>query len=242
MSKKNIKNNIIPKDVDLKSLLKEKKNELKKFDMDYRPISYWGLNALTIHLLSSIKSKNKRDSIKDFINKYGENKLINEKFTKNKLHETERETIKKFKKHYYSDEFIPKKNNKLKVEIARLTMKSTLGDYISFVAQQNKENITYTIVDEYESNFHHTIKSSQRPLTFREIIKLIDESTSDAYMDYNNVYGGARQSNYDDNDYDPEEFWDFEIIDSTHYNRLYDWYILQNYIWLIERKIENLEN
>ena len=46
MSKKNIKNNIIPKDIDLQSLLREKKNELKKFEMNYRPISYWGLNSL----------------------------------------------------------------------------------------------------------------------------------------------------------------------------------------------------
>ena len=238
MSKKNIRNNIISANQDLDSLLLEKNEELKKFDMDFRPISYWGLNTLSIHLLSSIKKEETRQRIKDFINNYGEHKLTNENFTKNKLNEEERIIIKKLEVHYSTEEYSSDKNDEINVEIARLTMKSTLGDYISFRAKKNNNKITYSIVDEYEGIFEHSIKSSKRPLTFKEIIKLIDESTSDSYMDYNYVYGGARQSNYDDNDYDPEEYWDFETIDSNYYNQLYEWYNIQNYIWLINEKIK----
>ena len=238
MSKKNIRHNIISSNQDLHLLLHEKKEELKNFDMEFRPVSYWGLNTLSVHLLSSIKKEETRQRIKEFINNYGEQKLTNENFTKNKLNEEERVIIKRIEPHYSIEENTDNKNDEINVEIARLTMKSTLGDYISFRAKKNNNKITYSILDEYQGIFNLSIKSSKRPLSFKEIIKLIDESTSDSYMDYNYVYGGARQSNYDDNDYDPEEYWDFETIDSNYYNQLYEWYNIQNWIWLIKRKLE----
>ena len=158
--KKNIKNNIIPKDIDLKILLDEKINELKKFNMNYRPISYWGLNTISTHLLLSIKSKIKKEEIKKFISNYGEHKLINNRFTKNKLQDVDRELISKIKIDYSKNN---NRNNNIEVEIARLTMKSTLGDYISFRAKKNKDKIIYLIIDEYETNFNLVIKSSKRP-------------------------------------------------------------------------------
>jgi hypothetical protein len=125
------------------------------------------------------------------------------------------------------------------VEIARLEMASTTQDVYSIIASPTKNRILYHIEDEYETDFWPGIKSSKEPLTFKKLIKLID-STSTPDHDY--IFGAARDYNYEDSyDKNPEDYSHFESLDSRFYPELYEYYELQNDLWLIEKKIEIIE-
>lgn len=231
---------VIEEDADLEAMLFEKEEELKKFDLDFRPHSYWGPRNLTAHLLSSIKGEERRKFVKSFIDKYGEENLPNISLTKDKLTDNERNLIGRLHPHYMGGEYLPDTNDD-EVEIARLTMLSVTQDVISFRAKKRKDKIIYSIVDEYETEFEHSIKTRKKPLSFKELLKFIDEAWGSGYSDYPSVFGGARQFNYEESGDDPEEHWNFETIDSSYYNQLYEWYNIQNWIWLIKEKIKIIE-
>ena len=59
------------------------------------------------------------------------------------------------------------------IEIARVVLKSTMRDVYSFRAKRLKNKIKYSIHDEYENTFNLGIKTSSKPLTFSQIVKLI---------------------------------------------------------------------
>ena len=231
---------VIEEDADLKAMLFEKEEELKKFDMDFRPHSYWGSRSLTAHLLSSIKGEERRRIVKAFIEKHGEDNLPDISLTKDKLTDSERDLIGRLGPHYMGGEYLPDTIDD-EIEIARLTMLSTTQDITSFRARKVKDKIIYSIVDEYDNEFEHSIKSRKKPLSFKEVLKFIDEAWGIGFSDYPSVYGGARQFNYEESGDDPEEHWDFETIDSSYYNQLYEWYNIQNWIWLIKEKIKIIE-
>ncbi len=239
VSKENMKHGVIEEDVDLEAMLLEKKDELKKFDMEFRPPSYWGPRSLTAHLLSSIKGEERRKFVKAFIEKHGEDNLPDISLTKNKLTDNERNLIGRLHPRYMGGEYLPDTNDD-EVEIARLTMLSVTQDTISFRAKRRKNKIIYSIVDEYDTIFEHSIKTRKKPLSFKELLKFINEAWGSGYSDYPSVYGGARQFNYEENG-EPEDHWDFETIDSSYYNQLYEWYNIQNLIWLIKEKIKIIE-
>lgn len=237
VSKENMKHDVIPEDADLETLLKEKEKELKKFDMDFRPHSYWGPRNLKSYLLSAIKGEERRKLVKGFLEKFGEENLPDISLIKEKLTENERQLISRLHPNYMGGEFLPDTKEE-EVEIARLVMKSVTQDVYSFRATRKKNNIVYSIENEYDSTFAHTIKTSKLPLNFKQMIKFIDEATDNDASEWPSVYGGARQYNYEEGSHEPEEYWDFETLDSAFYSQLSEWYDIQNWIWLIERKIE----
>lgn len=128
------------------------------------------------------------------------------------------------------------------VEIARLEMASTTQDVYSIRARLTKNKILYHIEDEYEKDFWPVagIKSSKEPLTFKKLVKLIDNTSS---SDHDYFFGAARDYNYEDGYYDknPEDYSHFESLDSRFYPELYQYYELHNDKWLIEKKIEIIE-
>jgi len=141
--------------------------------------------------------------------------------------------------------FLPEKKTNV-IEIANITLASTTGDIFSIRAKKTKNRINYSIVDEYEGTFSLSIKSSQKSLSLKRMIKLID-NTEMNFMDsnYRNFFGGSRASNIEEFDRttplsneDIEGIWDFERVDSKFYPELEEWYDIQNFIWLIKKKIE----
>tara|TARA_B100000315_G_scaffold246346_1_gene273531 strand:+ start:387 stop:1004 length:618 start_codon:yes stop_codon:yes gene_type:complete len=141
--------------------------------------------------------------------------------------------------------FLPEKKTNV-VEIANITLASTTGDIFSIRAKKTKNRINYSIVDEYEGTFSLSIKSSQKSLSLKRMIKLIDDTTMD-FMDsnYRKLFGGSRASNIEEFDRttplsneDIERIWDFERVYSDFYPELEEWYDIQNFIWLVRKKIE----
>jgi hypothetical protein len=75
----------------------------------------------------------------------------------------------------YGDEFLPKPLDR-EVEIARVSLDSTTGDITSIRARPTKRGIKYRVLSEYEGDWKTTTsrKSSKKPLTFRQIVELIE--------------------------------------------------------------------
>ena len=62
---------------------------------------------------------------------------------------------------------------------------------------------------------------------------------------YRKLFGGSRASNIEEFDRttplsneDIERIWDFERVYSDFYPELEEWYDIQNFIWLVRKKIE----
>lgn len=126
------------------------------------------------------------------------------------------------------------------VEIARLELESTTQDVCSIRARATNNSIKYRIIDEYneEDGPVAGVKSSKDILTFRQLIKLIDKSSWFG----GSFFGGCRDANYDDfGENNPEELSHFESMDSRFYPELYQYYKHKNDLWLIEKKIEIIE-
>ena len=139
--------------------------------------------------------------------------------------------------------FLPEKKSG-QVEIVSINLSSTTGDVLSISAKQTKSKIVYEINDEYEGSFSLGIKSSQKPLTMKKIIQLIDTSELDDAPgpEFSCIFGGTRDWNYEEGGDDPIRYWDFETVHSDFYPDLNHWYKIKNFIWLIEKKIERLKN
>jgi hypothetical protein len=120
------------------------------------------------------------------------------------------------------------------VEIARVSLESTTADVISIRARPTPEGIGYRVVDEYETVFHCRPDVSERPLTMRELIELLDK-TEAADWQGTGLVSLWRDSNLEADDYDPEyaeELVDFVTVNSDFYPELRKWYEEEAREWL----------
>ena len=139
----------------------------EQFNIDFRPKSYWGELD---NILNNIKGQWRREQIK--------NSLLNNEFIPNEILQDEvsdkvRDLIGRFHPSYMGGEYLP--NYKpFEVEIARVVFRSVTQDVMSIRAKLGKSRIYYRIVDEYEDmSWISTRKSSYKPLTFLQLIKLL---------------------------------------------------------------------
>ena len=228
---------ILPETSELPNLLQKQKSKLLKFNSDYRPNSYWGPQLLETAILSKIKGQERKEMVSKYLKS---NDLSAMSYlTDESLPEEIRKSYGQIHPNFMGGEYLPDtKDNE--VEIARVVLKSTTQDVYSFRAKKLKNKIKYSIHDEYENTFDLAIKTSAKPLTFSQIVKLIEFSTVNEIQDFPNVYGGAREHQYH-NYYNDLHLWDFETVHSDFYRELEEWFDIQNYIWLIEKSIELAE-
>lgn len=229
---------ILPEASELPNLLQKQKSKLLKFNSDYRPNSYWGPQLLETAILSKIKGQERKEMVSKYLKS---NDLSAMSYlTDESLPEEIRKSYGQIHPNFMGGEYLPDtKDNE--VEIARVVLKSTTQDVYSFRAKKLKNKIKYSIYDEYENTFDLAIKTSTKPLTFSQVVKLIEFSTVNEIQDYPNVYGGAREHQYH-NYYNDLHLWDFETVHSDFYRELEEWFDIQNYIWLIEKSIELAED
>ena len=111
------------------------------------------------------------------------------------------------------------------VEIALITMRSTMGDVISIRARQDGEVIRYIVVDEYEDErqgepgYEFEPEQSSEPLTFRELTDLI---WSFNQSEFGNLFEAHWSQDLDVNSFDDEPN-DFFFLSSEFYSGLQDW-------------------
>ena len=180
-----------------------------KYNMDFCPKSYWEDAIMT--RLANIKGDIRRKTVLEAIN-LGSAEKLEDSMLQESLPENMREAVGKIHPAFMGGEYLPDSEEN-EVEIARVTLKSTTGDVFSIRARHDGKYIRYRVVDEYESDLKVSPEHSESPLTFGELIALID-STDGASDDGEGLTSIFRKGNS----------VDFVNVTSIFYPDLERWY------------------
>lgn len=206
----------------------------KHYDLHYRPASYWGPKELADHFATRVKGELRRRTV---VGALEQGHTVPASVACDSLADEERQQVGAVHPWLMGGEYLPDYREN-EVEIARVTLKSTTMDVMSVRARLNRKSITYRIVDEYgePDRYHVANPYRKQPLSFRELIRLIDNATEtgglvDGHRDGNYLAGAA-----------VEEIWDFATASSVFYRDLEQWYDEVNAEWLQERQQEMEED
>lgn len=205
---------------------------LKNFDLGYCPKSYWGPQDLKTHFGSRIKGEIRRSLAMNQL----EGAMQDRMPLQSALDEEDRSTAGAFHPWFMGGEYLPDFLPN-EIEIARVTLKSTTMDVCSIRARRNKNRIIYRIVDEYmeegSDRFSIKPKTSSRPLSMEQVIRLIDG---------NDLIDGPREGNYEAGAYcSPDEIFDFATVSSAFYPELDRWFDEANEEWR-QKELAKLED
>lgn len=202
----------------------------EKFDLDYRPRSYWGPQDLGTHYGARVKGELRRQVVlSDLEAGTPDTTIMQSALTKD-----ERRAAGAVHPWFMGGEYLPDLLGS-EVEIARVTMKSTTMDVISIRARRTKTRIVYRIVDEYmddhDEQYRLVPKTSRRPLSMAQVIKLIE---------LNNLIDRPRAMNYEC--CSAEEVHDFCTVSSSFYPELRPWFDESNREWLVREEAQHQED
>lgn len=201
--------------------------DVSRFDLDFRPRSYWGPQSLKTHFEARITGELRRRALVGA----EEGTPLDPAEVVSSLDQQERAFRSAIHPAFMGGEYLPKLRPN-EIEIARVTLKSTTTDVVSIRARHLKDRIAYRIRDEYDdqgAGEGYTLrpKTSRLPLTMRELIRLIDGALPGGLVGFwrdLNVEGGS----------DPAEMVDFARASSAFYPQLAEWYRQVNEDWYRE--------
>ncbi len=159
-------------------------NKKKNYNMKFRPKSYFSNLDWKAEVLSGIKGELRRRVVSDFLTSAGittyedlVRSMIEGKIDPAAIRDQspdEKAALGKVHPALMGGEYLPDLEP-TSVEIARASLQSVTWDVISVRACLGSDGlIHYSIVDEYDSEFDFAPRSSKLPLTFAEIVRLID--------------------------------------------------------------------
>ena len=127
------------------------------------------------------------------------------------------------------------------IEIARIILQSVLMDVISIRAQWRWGRYHYRIVDEYESTFDISRKSSNKPLTLGQLIDLLQGSSCPDWTHPCGMIEGFWEAEREHGMESLEDNVNFASIESDFYPKLADWYDQRGEEWIAEYTEEEEE-
>lgn len=139
---------------------------------------------------------------------------------------------------FFGGAFLPGLDE-METEIVRITLESTTFDIISVRARLEDGRIHYSVVDEYEGKFEYTCKpeSSDRPLTMRELIDLMENTAvNDEYFGL--VLGMAKYKAWESGD--AGSWVHFATVSSDFYPQLGGWYFDAYEEWYEENRDKDM--
>lgn len=206
----------------------------KNYRLDYRPKNYWSDPVQM--LLANIKGEHRRKGILKWFRGKGI-EAVPKPLIAERLPDALRESLGALHPKFMGGEYLPDSRDG-EVEIARLSLKSTTSDVISIRATRQNGHIRYRIADEYENVFACTPETSEEPLTFGELIGLIDSAEivgsgyppglADVYRDSNLEEGLP----FEERSQRAQELMDFVTVTSVFYPELEQWYCDEAQEWL----------
>ena len=196
-------------------------NREQDFDLDYRPDSYWDTPE-AIH--ANIKGDFRQRAVKDAI-AAGELDKVPSPIFADEISDELRHFAGSINPSFMGGEYLPSYLEN-EVEIARVSLNSVTADVTSIRAIPG---IHYRVVDEYETHYQLKQARSQKPLTMREIIALLDtverkesDSTGLVRLYWENL----------EPQFGPEEDVDFTTVSSAYYPALEQWWEAEAAKWL----------
>lgn len=196
----------------------------EKFDLDFRPKSYWGPQSLASYFGSHITGELRRQAAKN----EAASGLDLAVPTEPTLDSTARSMQGAIHPWLMGGEYLPPLRAD-EVEIARVTLRSVTMDVFSIRARRSGERIYYRLVDEYmeqEPPERFVVKPrwAKNPLSMRQVISIIDE---------NGLIDDYRNLNFDGTNAD--EIFNFATASSEFYPELAAYFDHQNEKWREEQ-------
>jgi hypothetical protein len=212
--------------------------DLSKYDLDFRPKTYWDLRDLLTQVEAKVTGKVRKDLIKKALQDGGS---VPGELLKSSLKKNLRKYLSSIHPSFMGGEYLPELEE-ADVIIASINLKSTMSDVIVVIARLTDKGIEYRVEDEYmdsyfegEDHFKVQPKCSKEPLTFKELLDLIDNAEEDGgLVEY------AKNCNYNLGD-DLEDIYDFGTAESGFYPQLEGWYDEVNKEWLKKKKEELIQ-
>ena len=147
------------------------------FDAAFRPASYWDPADARIAVLHNIKGQNRRvivaQHLRSPIPDAGED--LHAAFLADELADEDRSVLGAIHPSWMGGEYLPDYLPG-EVELARIVLESVTQDVVSIRARRRgrERRIRYRVVDEYESEFVFSPRTSRQPLSQGQLIRLID--------------------------------------------------------------------
>ena len=140
-------------------------------DLDYRPVGYFWPLDLATHLLATVKGAERRKYVQALID---ENRLdeLEDYVARSGLSTEIRDFAGRVHPRFMGGEYLPDLAS-VEVEIARVTLASTLQDVVSVRARKGRGRVRYRVVDEYGGDTL-TARTSTRPLSLGQLVDFLD--------------------------------------------------------------------
>jgi len=186
--------------------------------------------GLETHLLSRVKGAERKAAVKGLIDA-GRADDVFEFIAKPSLDADERKAVGWIHPRFMGGEYLPDLMEN-EVEIARITIASTLQDVTSVFARRGKRRIYYRVVDEYgdDTLSGRTVRTSARPLTLGELEEFFDGAWSIFEI---------LEMNFGDDCYDPDGIRNFASASSEFYPQIGSLYAQRIEAWTAERRREH---
>ncbi len=140
---------------------------LEEYDTEYRPKSYFVMDPETA-IVSRIKGAARRDTVR-LLGVDG----VDADMRSESLSDEERAAVGGIHPSLMGGEYLPDQESN-EVEIARVDLDSVTSDVLSLRARWQEGWIQYRFVDEYDSVYEIKPERSKQPLTFGELVGLIN--------------------------------------------------------------------
>lgn len=190
----------------------------------FRPRRYF-LTDLDTAVLSRIKGKARRAAVRNLGTSHVDSSMAAES-----LSENERQAVGRVHPSLMGGEYLPDLDP-LEVEIARFELESVTADVISLRARLADGKICYRLVDEYGTSYRITPASSEQPLTFGELVELINTIQIDGEL----WFQALREFNYEATG-NAEELERFVRVSSEFYPQLAGYYEADAAAWVAEKR------
>jgi hypothetical protein len=155
---------------------KKGRRTMPTIDRAFRPASYWDPADPRTAVLRNIKGQNRRTVVARHLDLEPEHEAeLHSTFLADELDQPDRAALGAIHPSWMGGEYLPDYLPG-EVEIARIVLASVTQDVVSIRARRRGQDrrIQYRVLDEYGSEFQFSPRSSRRPLTQEELVRLLD--------------------------------------------------------------------
>jgi len=199
---------------------------LKPIAYSFRPVSYWSADDLR-QLVANIKGAERKKAALQLIEE-GRLDEAEDFVLADTLSDEDRALFGRVHPSLMGGEYLPDYGAG-EVEIARVTLASTTQDVISIRAYPSRVGIGFRVVDEYNGDYTVKPLFAKRPLSLRQLIRLIDTGKSDMM---GHIGLGIIQARFDCTERPAESFAEFMDFSSEFYPALcrHYWFATQRWV------------
>src|SRR6266508_771309 len=208
----------------------------QQFRLDFSPSTYWPESSGTRAAVAKIKGTARRAAVLRSLVE-GSPSPPDALLTPS-LPEEVRAQLGALHPAFMGGEYLPEFEPD-EVEIARVDLASVTADVIAVLARRAGTEITYRVVDEYETDYVCAPERSREPLTLGELVGLLDQTAQPDAHPAGAAYGlieGQWEWHLRAGNEAPEHAAKFVSVSSAYYPALSEYYAARADEWILMSK------